>query len=72
MSVARFISRTSSLETTLKGACGGGSSKAKTSLSAVTPTYGGFRRDGLDTVAGSARRIFLCKGVVAQVVAQGR
>ena len=30
----------------------------------VTLTYGGFRRDELDTVAGLARRIFLCEGVV--------
>ena len=29
-----------------------------------TPTYGGFRHSELDTVANSARRIFLCKGVV--------
>ena len=37
--------------------------KRRSTKSTVTPTYGGFRRDDLDTVAGSARRIFLREGV---------
>jgi len=32
--------------------------------SATTPTYGDFRRSKLDTVAASAKRIFLCEGFV--------
>ena len=38
--------------------------KAKNVTSAVTPTYGGFKRSNLNTVAGSAKRIFLPKAIV--------
>ena len=38
--------------------------KKRITKSAVTPTYGGFRRLKLDTVAGSAMQIFLCEGIV--------
>jgi len=38
--------------------------KGRISGSTVTPTYRSFRRCELDTVASSARRIFLCEGVV--------
>ena len=38
------------------------SREGESTNSAVTPTYGVFRRPKLDTVAGSARRIFLCEG----------
>ena len=40
--------------------------KRRITESAVTPTYGGFRRSKLNTVAGSAMRIFLCEGVVQE------
>ena len=36
--------------------------KGRITGSIVTPTHGGFRRPDLNTVAGSARRIFLCEG----------
>jgi len=38
--------------------------KRRITESTVTPTYGGFRRSNLDTVAGWGWRIFLCEGVV--------
>ena len=38
--------------------------KRRITESAVTPTYGGFRRDELDTVADWGWRIFLWKEVV--------
>ena len=38
--------------------------KRRTTRSTVTPMYGDFRSSKLETVAGSARRIFLCEGVV--------
>ena len=40
--------------------------KRRITESAVTPTYGGFRRDEVDTVAGSAKRIFLWEGIVVK------
>jgi len=39
-------------------------SKRVNHLMTVTPTHGGFRRSDLDTVASSARRIFLPKAIV--------
>jgi len=38
--------------------------KRQITETAVTPTHNAFRRSKLDTVAGSARRVFLCEGVV--------
>jgi len=38
--------------------------KKANSKSAVTPTYGGFRRNELNTVVDSAKRIFLRKAIV--------
>mgnify|MGYP006103391881 CR=1 FL=1 len=37
--------------------------KGRITGSIVTPTHGGFRRPDLNTVAGSARRIFLRKEI---------
>ena len=39
--------------------------------STVTPTYVGFRRHKLDTVASSDKRIFWCAGVVQACPDQG-
>ena len=38
--------------------------KRRITESTVSPTYGGFRRSKLDTVAGSSKSIFMCEGVV--------